>query len=388
MYFKKNTSDPERLRLPNQGVEKPGFVRQPGYQPMTLATGQEQAAEPAPVPEVDTQAPTQEAAAPGWQSDAVTQAQQMLEEFQANKPGAYQSQWQAQMDEIMDQILNRGGFSYDVNADAMYQQYADLYRQQGRQAMLDTTGQMAAMTGGYGNSFAQNAGQQAYQGYLQQLNGMIPEFYQMALDRYQMEGDRLADQFAMLGAREDQDYARYQDDMDQYYAELERLLGQYYAERDFAYEQNRDQIGDEQWQQEFDEDKRRYDQEWQYAIGEYTGNGGSGGNDAPVEDVPVEDVPSELSEAGQNFMQQLPYLQAGGDVEGWKRTVAGRLYRALESGVLSEDDAFLIAMQLGLEDIEPDHVEPTEQDKKEVDKKKKNGGGGGGGKRPEMISWG
>ena len=98
----------------------------------------------------------------------------------------------------MDDNLNRKAFSYDLNADMLYQQYKDNYINQGKMAMMDTMGQAASMTGGYGNSYAQTVGQQAYQGHLQNLNNMIPELYQMALDRYNAEGDRLAMNFNLL----------------------------------------------------------------------------------------------------------------------------------------------------------------------------------------------
>ena len=96
------------------------------------------------------------------QSDAVTQAQQTLAQQQANKPGQYQSQFQTGMNDLMGQIQNRPKFQYDVNADALYQQVAQNYMQQGQQAMMDTMGQAAALTGGYGNSYAQTAGQQQH----------------------------------------------------------------------------------------------------------------------------------------------------------------------------------------------------------------------------------
>lgn len=327
------------------------------------------------------------------ENDPVGQAQKMLDDYRKQKPGAYQSKWQEQQGAVLDKLLNREPFRFDVNEDALYQQLLDQYVAQGQKAMMDTMGQAAALTGGYGNSFAQSAGQQAYQGYLQEFNGMMPQFYQMALDRYQMEGDQLADQFAMLGAREDQDYSRYQDEMAAYNAELERLLGSYYTERDFAYDQSRDQAADEKWQKEFDEDKRRYDQEWALAVGEYTGsgsnggsNGGKGGKNDSVGDG--EDLPDvQLSEAGENFMSQLPYLQAGGDVEGWKRTVAGRLYRALENGTLSETDVALIAMQLGLEDIAPDDRDYTVQKPVEKKPNKSAGSGGGTGSIEDIYVW-
>lgn len=61
-----------------------------------------------------------------------------------------------------DGILNRKDFSYDMNNDQMYQQYRDAYMRQGQQAMRDTMGAASALTGGYGSTYAQTAGSQAY----------------------------------------------------------------------------------------------------------------------------------------------------------------------------------------------------------------------------------
>lgn len=218
-------------------------------------------------------------------SDTVAQADAMLQQYLTQKPGAYQSTWQTQLNDIIQQIQNREDFSYDLNKDALYQQYADQHVTQGKMASMDVMGQAAAMTGGYGNSYAQSVGQQAYQGYLQQLNDKVPELYQLALDQHNREGDELYDQASLLAGMEEQDYGRYRDQLSDYYTELDRLTedSRYQAEQDygkwaddqsFGYQQYRDQIGDEQWQAQFDEAKRQYDQ--QYALS----TGKTGGSDS------------------------------------------------------------------------------------------------------------
>ena len=136
----------------------------------------------------------------------------------------YQSKWQPQIDEQVNQYLNRDAFKYDVNADALYQQMKDMYVMQGQQAMMDIMGQSAAMTGGYGNSWAQGAGQQAYQGYIQKLNDSIPDLYQMALDQYVNEGDQMAQNIGLMMDMESTDYNRYWDQMADQDAEYEKLL--------------------------------------------------------------------------------------------------------------------------------------------------------------------
>ena len=177
-------------------------------------------------------------------SDSVLQAEALLQQQLANKPGAYQSQWQAQLDDTLNKILNREKFSYDLNGDALYQQYKDQYTLQGQQAMMDTMGQAQAMTGGYANSYAQTVGQQTYQGYLQQLNDRVPELYQLALDQYNREGQDLYNQYGLYADRENQDYGRYRDTVSDYYTELDRLTNEsrYQAETD--YNKYRDQVSD------------------------------------------------------------------------------------------------------------------------------------------------
>lgn len=141
---------------------------------------------------------------------------EVLEETGASQPqqAGYSSQWQSQLEGTIGKILDRKDFSYDLNGDALYQQYKDRYIQGGKMAMMDTMGQASALTGGYGNSYAQGVSQQAYQGYLQGLNDRIPELYQLALDRYDREGDALYRRYSLLGAQEGQDYDRYQMGLD------------------------------------------------------------------------------------------------------------------------------------------------------------------------------
>ena len=276
-----------------------GASNQPATGAGTQAGGADQKADVPATPTTDAPAATtQEGFShpsfsydPYAPSDTVTQANAILQQHNANKPGAYQSQWQEQINAYMDKIMNRDPFSYDVNGDALYQQYRDNYIQQGQMAMMDTMGQAAAMTGGYGNSYAQSVGQQMYNQQLNQLNDIVPELYQMAYDRYNQEGQDLYNQYGMLMDRENMDYGRYQDGLNNWYTERDYLSNTYNAERDYdyskyegdrslaydaysgdrtmafnsymdAYNRERDKVQDSQWQAEYDEDKRRYDQEY------------------------------------------------------------------------------------------------------------------------------
>ena len=169
-------------------------------------------------------------------SETVQHANTILQQHRDNQPGAYQSQWESQINDYLNQITNRDPFSYDFNSDALYQQMKDSYIQQGQMAMMDTMGQAAAMTGGYGNSYAQTVGQQAYNQQLNQLNNMMPELYQSAYDRYAYEGQQLMDNFNMYMGLENQDYSRYQNTVDNWYTQLQYLTDQYNNELDRDYQ--------------------------------------------------------------------------------------------------------------------------------------------------------
>lgn len=149
-------------------------------------------------------------------SDTVTKAQQYLEQVNAGKPGDYNSNYKQQLSSLYDQIMQRPKFSYDLNGDMLYQQYKDQYQTAGRQAMQDTMGQAAALTGGYGSSYASTAGNQAYQGYLQKLNDIIPSLYDRAYNAYQDQGTALQNQYSMALNADALDYNRYQDRLNQW----------------------------------------------------------------------------------------------------------------------------------------------------------------------------
>ena len=169
------------------------------------------------------------------ESDTVKNAGTALNAHLTNKPKEYQSQWQGKLDALMGQIMNREKFSYNFNEDALYQQYKDKYVQQGKLAMADTMGQAAALTGGYGSSYAQSVGQQAYQQSLDNLNDIVPELYQMALDKYNTEGQDLYNQYGMVMDRENQDYGRYRDKVGDWQTDRGYLQGVYDSERDRDY---------------------------------------------------------------------------------------------------------------------------------------------------------
>ena len=172
--------------------------------------------------------------------------------------------WEA-VQAAQDKINSREEFSYDLNGDALYQQYKDKYIQQGKMAMQDTMGQAAALTGGYGNSYAATAGNQAYQAHLNNLNDIIPELQQMAYDRYNQEGQDLLNQYSMAMDIYGTKYGEYNDALTQYNNLWGRDYNVWNDNRNFDYGVQRDAISDEQWQAAMDYQTERdkvADEQW------------------------------------------------------------------------------------------------------------------------------
>lgn len=161
------------------------------------------------------------------QSQAVKDAAAALEAHRGNKPGEYVSTYGDQIQSLIDKALNRPSFTYDFAADPIYQMYADQYQTKGQMAMKGAMGESAALTGGYGNSYAQQAGQQAYQTYLLDLNNMIPQLRQQAYEQYQDEGNTLRANLGILQQQDATDYDRYRDTVGDWQSELNYLYTLY-----------------------------------------------------------------------------------------------------------------------------------------------------------------
>lgn len=104
---------------------------------------------------------------------------------------------QQQANDLLAQYDNRPAFSYDPNTDGLYQAYKNQYVHQGRRAMEDTMGQAAGLTGGYGSTYGQSVGNQAYNEYLTKLNAEIPALYGQARSAYDAEGQRMLDRYGL-----------------------------------------------------------------------------------------------------------------------------------------------------------------------------------------------
>ena len=151
---------------------------------------------------------------------------------------SYNPQYDAQIDELLNKLLNREPFEYNEELDPLYQQYKDMYTKQGQLAMEDTMGQAAALTGGYSSTYSQAVGQQMYNAYLNKVQEMLPQFYDRAYGKYQDEGSNMKDLYGMYIQRDQVDFQRYQQEVANAQAAYQAAA----AAASMAYQQQQDQL--------------------------------------------------------------------------------------------------------------------------------------------------
>jgi len=150
-------------------------------------------------PKQDTSAPKENvttAQSTGTAEKSYTETMETLKKAETTAP-TYSGSYDQEIKDLYEKITNREPFKYDYASDPLYGQYSEKYQQLGRQAMKDSMGQTAALTGGYGNSYGSAVGQQQYDAYLQRLNDVLPELYGQAYNQYNAEGDRLKEQYSL-----------------------------------------------------------------------------------------------------------------------------------------------------------------------------------------------
>ena len=214
-------------------------------------------------------------------SKTVQQAQQQMDAINAKRPQGYNSKYAPAMESRLQQSQSPEKCKYEFNGDEMFKYYADLYSQYAKQGAMDTMGNAAALTGGYGNTSAQNAAAQVYQQNMLPLYDRGMELQQQAYNRYR---DALGDKQTAYNYLKDADttaYGRYMDDMSQWLADRDYATGRYDTERGLDMNQwqndrdywtglaqienaayNTEQERQEairQYEQNFAESKRQYD---------------------------------------------------------------------------------------------------------------------------------
>ena len=190
----------------------------------------------------------------------------------------YTSKYGSLIEQNLKNILDKKPFSYDFNADPIYQTYKDLYSKQAKEAGINAASESALNTSGFANSYATTAAAKANQQVMGQLGDRIPEVYNAALANYQRQLSNMYDKFNTLVSEESRLYGQYRDSVSDYYNDWGNLQNGYetaLAKENFdeemefkrqraaaedaqaaaalAYQKERDAVADSQWQKSYEQ---------------------------------------------------------------------------------------------------------------------------------------
>jgi hypothetical protein len=136
----------------------------------------------------------------------------------------YSNRYDQQINDLLQQYVNRGKFSYDYKNDPLYANYRKQYQREGQRATQDALAEAAAASGGIPSSYAASAAAQAQNYYASQIADKIPELERLAYQKYLDDANLQQSKISALQGQEQLDYAKYID-----------ALGQYNTDRNFDY---------------------------------------------------------------------------------------------------------------------------------------------------------
>lgn len=248
-------------------------------------------------------------------SQQVTDAKNYLQSVIDQKPGEYTSRYAGTIDDLYSRIMNRPKFTYDLNKDPAYQQYKHHYTTLGQRAMQDTVGNAAALTGGYGNSWAATAGSQAYQQYLQQLNDMVPQLEDRAYNRYNQEGEDMRQNLSIAQGLDTAEYGKYRDTVGDWQQDRSFAAQRYDQEYQNDYNNWMNMLS--YWQQLAQAENQSYwnQQNYDFQVRQYedaqkkkSSGGGGGGGSKKLKDVYLDATPVDITY--EEFLGQQPVSTA------------------------------------------------------------------------------
>ncbi len=210
------------------------------------------------------------------ESEALTNLRGELATVEAQKPDAFVNKYEGQIDALLDKLQSQEKFSYDFNTDPNWLALKDQYQRNAILGMQSAMGDAAGLTGGYGNSWAQQVGQQTYQQQISEMTDIIPELHGQALNVWQAENQQMQSNLAALQTQSELDYAQYFNDWQMWNTDRNYMYQKvtdmsedefnkymYGVERwqqDRAYYAGQKQIAiqNQQWQLQLDESRRQF----------------------------------------------------------------------------------------------------------------------------------
>lgn len=148
------------------------------------------------------------------ESEYVEEWRDKLNDIENSRPDDFTSKYESQISDLLNQIYGDKGFSYtasDLQNDDLYKMYAQQYAANAARSMRDTMGAAQAASGGYGSSYSQQVGQQAYDQTMSGLNDKVLDFWDRAYDVYKNTQSNRYSQLNAFQTQDNTDYSRYRD---------------------------------------------------------------------------------------------------------------------------------------------------------------------------------
>lgn len=185
--------------------------------------------------------------------------------YNGTKP-TYASPYSEKINQLFDEIMATPDFKYNPESDESYLALQRQYTNLGKNAMKDTTAQIAAQTGGIASSYAASAGAQAYNNYMNELSGFIPELQQLSYQMYLDDLNKKYKELDMYNGLEEKEYGRYMDELNEYYTDYDIAYNQFLNEQnqqnylnELEYQKSLDELAQQNYLNELEFNREQFD---------------------------------------------------------------------------------------------------------------------------------
>ena len=285
---------------------------------------------------------------PYEESDRVNDYMDRLDELEGNKPGKFESKYEDKINSLVDQILNGEKFEYtseDLANDSLYQLYRENFMRQGNQAMRDTMGAAAGLTGGYGSTYAAAAGQQAFDNKLAGLNDMALEFADRAYAKYLDEIKNKYNQMDMITGLDDRDYGIYQDTVANYYKDLQYLAGRYDSEYGKDWEGYQSDLAAKEWAEQFGFQQSQADRDYAFQQSQAAQSQARWEAEMALQREQFEFQKAQAAKKGSGGSSSKKKESEKKEISYYQAALADELTKEMERGRLSHYGAFNRVME-------------------------------------------
>ena len=176
--------------------------------------------------------------------------QQKMTDTENNRPDEYVNKWADTQNSLLNDILNEKEFSYtgkDLMNDDLYKMYSEMYEKNARKAMNNAMGEAASLTGGYGSTYSQAAGQQAYDDTMSNMNEIALTLADKAYEQYLNDRSNRYNKLSAVNTQEQSDYSKYRDEVGDWQTDRDYYAGRYDTTYGQDYQKYQDEVAQAQY---------------------------------------------------------------------------------------------------------------------------------------------